>query len=202
MVRDWARAGYRCVCIDLAADRASEDYAGGGGITFLRADVRTVRLDARPIIVFAFPPCTDLASSGARHWARKGLRRCVEALALVDTCREICEGSGAPWMIENPVGRLSTCWRAPDHIFHPCDYGGYLDPPGDRYRKRTCLWVGGGFRMPDPRPVEPEGVRQGRPDVWYSRVGGRNGAAGAAYRSVTPEGFARAVFLANRNGGI
>ena len=24
--------------------------------------------------------------------------------------------------------------------FDPCDYGGYLDPIGDEYTKRTCLW--------------------------------------------------------------
>jgi hypothetical protein len=58
-------------------------------------------------------------------------------------------------MLENPVGVLSSYWRKPDHTFDPCDYGGYLNPAGDAYTKKTCLWTGGGFIMPGKKPVDP-----------------------------------------------
>jgi hypothetical protein len=93
-------------------------------------------------------------------------------------------------MIENPVGRLSTCWRKPDYQFDPCDYGAYLDPPGDTYTKRTCLWTGAGFVMPKPDPVLPlEGSRMHLLPPSDDR---------ANLRSETPAGFALAVFKANR----
>lgn len=93
-------------------------------------------------------------------------------------------------MIENPVGRLSTAWRKPDHTFNPCDFGGYLEPAGDAYTKRTCLWTGGGFVMPEPRPVAPTAG-----SMMHTRYA--PGPERANLRAATPMGFARAVFLAN-----
>ncbi|MHB1065706.1 MAG: hypothetical protein ACYC1Z_14665, partial [Georgenia sp.] len=114
----------------IRADRV--EVVGAGTITYRWADVRSVTpdwFDRQPAAVFAFPPCTDLAISGARDFRRKGMRRLIDAMELVESCRLLCEFSGAPWMIENPVGRLSTLWRKPDHLFDPCDYG-------DPYTKR------------------------------------------------------------------
>lgn len=92
-------------------------------------------------------------------------------------------------MIENPVSAVSTYWRKPDYTFNPCDYGGYLTPPDDAYTKRTCLWTGNGFAMPKPKPVKPvEGSRMHSLGPSTDR---------AALRSITPQGFARAVFEAN-----
>lgn len=94
----------------------------------------------------------------------------------------------APYLIENPVSTVATYWRKPDHQFDPCDYGGYLDPAGDYYTKKTCLWTGNGFVMPPPKRVEPtEG----------SRLPATHDRAGV--RSATPCGFAQAVFEANWN---
>ena len=101
----------------------------------------------------------------------------------------LAEWTGAPYLIENPVSTVSTYWRAPDHTFDPCDYGGYLIPPGDAYTKKTCLWTGNGFVMPEPKRVRPtEGSRMHRLPPSEER---------ANARSATPKGFARAVFLAN-----
>jgi len=92
-------------------------------------------------------------------------------------------------MIENPVSTLSTYWRKPDYMFDPCDYGRYLDPPGDAYTKKTCLWVGNGFVMPPKKPVPPvEGSKIHRMPPSKDR---------GYLRSVTPMGFAEAVFQAN-----
>jgi hypothetical protein len=182
MVAPWAAAGYDCLCLDtqhsIRADRVE------GLVTYRWADVRSLTPDElpRPAIVFAFPPCTDLAVSGARDFARKGLRRFIDALEVVEACRQLCAFSGAPWMLENPVGRLSTAWRKPDATFDPCDYG-------DPWTKKTCLWTGGGFVMPAKRRVEPtEGSAMHLLPPSQDR---------ANLRSATPAGFARAVFSAN-----
>lgn len=184
MVRPWVEAGHEAVTVDLepAAWRHPRRI-------HIQADVCGLhRMDAD--VVFAFPPCTHLAASGARWFRDKGLGALVQGLTVVEACRRICEASGAPWMIENPVGSLATYWRDPDHTFHPVHYAGWSDDPAaDEYTKKTCLWVGNGFVMPDRKPGEPTlGSLMHRLPPTEDR---------ADIRSATPMGFARAVFAAN-----
>jgi hypothetical protein len=188
MVRSWAEAGFECICVDL---RHPAGTHLSDGITYVGADVRIwiPPMDREYAAVFAFPPCTDMAVSGARWFRDKGLASLIESLEIVEACRRICEASGAPYMIENPVSTLSTYWREPDCVFDPCDYGGYLSPAGDNYTKKTCLWTGNGFIMPSSRRVEPvQGSLMHRMPPSDDR---------ADLRAVTPMGFARAVFEAN-----
>jgi site-specific DNA-cytosine methylase len=146
MLAPWADAGYRCIAVDLQAQPNPLPR-----IEYIQCDVREYLPPRGEYkIAFAFPPCTHLAVSGARWWKGKGLKALAESIELVEACRRICEWTGAPYMIENPVGALSTHWRKPDYQFDPNEYGGYLDPPGDAYTKQTCLWTGHGFRMPPP----------------------------------------------------
>ena len=193
MVRPWAEAGFRCYCVDVQHPNGSSQIATGItaiGFDILQPTMLGYLRAIQPSIVFAFPPCTHLAASGARWFKEKGLQALIDALTLVERCRGICEASGSPWMLENPIGTLATYWRKPDWTFDPCDYGGYLDPPGDAYTKRTCLWIGSGFNLPDPRPVFPiEGSKMHLVSPSDDR---------ANIRSETPMGFARAVFEANR----
>lgn len=191
MVRPWAEAGFECYCIDLKHPRGTTTEGnihkvGDDVLWFANYEVS----DLKPCIVFAFPPCTHLAVSGARWFQAKGMDALIGALQVVNACRKICEHSGAPYMIENPISTLATYWRKPDHIFDPCEYGGYEGGAGDTYTKKTCLWTGGGFRMPAKKPVLAlEGSRM------HLMPPGENRAE---LRSLTPEGFARAVFEANR----
>lgn len=190
MVQPWLDAGHECWIVDMQHPAGVQQE---GNLLRIGADVRRFHPDGVEFAaVFAFPPCTDLAISGARWFRDKGLPALIEGLQVVQACREICEASGAPWLLENPVGVLSTYWRPPDHTFDPCDYGGYLDPPGDTYRKKTCLWTGGEFVMPPAKPVQPIGPS---PIHWASPGPDRGDR-----RSVTPEGFARAVYEFNRPG--
>lgn len=188
MVQPWADAGWECWCVDITHPPGEREVAPG--LFHVGADVRHwLPPMRRYAIVFTFPPCTHLASSGARWFRSKGLRGLIDGLELVERCRSLCEWSSAPWMLENPVGTLSTYWRKPDFSFDPFEYGGYLDPPGDAYTKRTCLWVGNGFVIPESNPVWPiEGSRMHTLPATDDR---------AEMRSVTPAGFAKAVFLAN-----
>lgn len=175
MVQPWAEAGYETLCIDKQRDETDI--------------LRWLPPRGEYRIVFAFPPCTDQAVSGARWFRDKGLAGLASAIELVERARDICEWSGAPWMIENPVSVISSYWREPDATFHPSDFTAF--ELGDNYTKRTCLWYGNGFKMPTPKIAD--GI--GEPDDRIHRAPPSAGRAN--FRSATPMGFARAVFEAN-----
>lgn len=143
--------------------------------------------------VHGFPPCTDLAASGNGHKAKKRLANPAfefNAMQVVWQCHVISELAQCPYFVENPIGQVSTFWRKPDYIFHPWHYSGYCK--SDHYKKRTCLWTGGGFRMP---PQFLAGFEAAPDDRIYWAPG--KGAARENFRSATPLGFSRAVFFAN-----
>lgn len=180
MLKPWRDAGYLCYAVDL---QHPPGMTWADGIVKVGADMLDW-LPPRREIAFAafFPPCTDVAVSGARWFADKGLGRLCDALRLFDRSVKLAEWSGAPYLIENPVSTVSSYWRKPDHAFDPCDYG-------DPYTKKTCLWTGGGFVMPPKNRVEPtEGSKMHLMPPSPDR---------ANKRSETPMGFARAVFEAN-----
>ena len=187
MVKPWARAGFECICVDLqhVGKRKAE------GITWIEADVRTWIPPPRKYrIVFAFPPCTNLASSGARWFKDKGIEGLMQGIEVVEACRKRCEWAECPWMLENPVGTLSSYWRKPDYKFDPYEYAGWLDDPQtEAYTKKTCLWAGGGFLMPSRKSTVP---------ILGSKMHKLPPSADRGdQRSVTPNGFAQAVFNKN-----
>lgn len=182
MVRPWHEAGHHVLTVDLqSADHPWPHW---------REDVRETELFASYDFVFAFPPCTNLAVSGARWFKDKGLDGLIEALQVVNACRKLCEWARVGWMLENPVSTISTYWRKPDYTFHPYEFGGYHGGADDGYTKKTCLWTGGLFRMPEPRPIpladDHDRIHKAPP-----------GPERANFRSATPKGFAQAVFEAN-----
>jgi hypothetical protein len=162
-------------------------------------------------MVMGWPPCTDLATSGARHFQAKGEanpRFQKEAMELVYFVRDIGISYKCPWFFENPVSMISSYYKRPDYTFSPHEYGAYLPaddvspdadgiiPPRDQYTKRTCIWSGNGFVMPEKKPVElPDGYTY---SPQYKRLGGRSQKT-KNIRSKTPRGFARAVWMANRS---
>jgi hypothetical protein len=181
MVRPWLAAGYPCWIVDTQHPRGVHR---DGLLYRVGSDVRAFEALGDEGIYFAFPPCTHVANSGNRYKQGKGLGALIEGLELVEACRDICEASGAPWMLENPVGSLSTYWRKPDWTFQPWHYM-------DNESKRTCLWAGGGFVMPPFEClVRPDDVKE---SCWKMPPS----AERADLRSVTPAGFARAVFETN-----
>ena len=194
MVRPWLDAGYHAITVDVQTE-ANPHPNRSHWVT----DVRAVPewYGAKQFdFVAAFPPCTHFAVSGARWFREKGLDVLIEALEIVNACRKICEASGAPWMLENPVGTLSTItetyWKQPSHSFNPCDYG-------DPYTKKTLLWTSDDFVMP---PVIRPGDMFAEP-TWVEPTEGSKmhrlppGPDRADLRSETPRGFAEAVFRAN-----
>ena len=182
MVEPWLAAGHECWIVDVQhRDGKSRD----GRLVRVGADVRAWLPPRREYVAaFAFPPCTHLANSGNRWKAGKGIGALVEALALVEACRRILEWTDAPWLLENPVGSLSTYWRKPDYTFHPWHFG-------TPEVKRTCLWIGGGFVMPPyEATTQPADVRE---RVWKMSPSEDRGDL----RSVTDRNFAEAVCRSN-----
>ena len=187
MVAPWAAAGFLCYCVDMQHPAGE---SRDGNIVRVGADVREWLPPYGSVkILFAFPPCTHVAVSGARWFKDKGLGALIDALELFDASVRLAEWTRAPYLIENPVSTVATYWRQPDYSFDPCDYGGYLRPRGDAYTKRTWLWTGSGFVMPPPRKVKP---REGSRMHHFPQSPNR-----ANLRSATPRGFAQAVFDAN-----
>jgi hypothetical protein len=138
-----------------------------------------------------FPPCTDLAVSGARWFKQKeidnpGTR--MRAMALVDWSNKMGIKLKCPYFVENPVSVISSEWRKPDYSFHPYEYGGYVGGEDDGYTKKTCLWVGGGFKLPPPKPIKLDPKTADRIHKMAPSADRQN------ERSKTPQGYARALY--------
>lgn len=215
MVKPWADAGYQAFIFDMQHDGPTlENPCKVGGMADMWPDRIGEVFAAYDVrMLFGFPPCTDIATSGAKHFQAKAHANpnyLKEAMELVYLTRDIGERYGVPYMVENPVSVISTQWRKPCYRFDPCDFGGYLPeddvslhpfiPARDAYNKRTCLWTGNGFIMPALKPVEP--VQYTGKDGWHFNpqtwlLGGKS-LRTKNLRSATPRGFARAVCEANK----
>lgn len=213
MAQPWAEAGHNCYCFNYdGADHG--DYARLGAkvkhenIHYINAWIdNKFDFDVAPDIIFAFPPCTDLAVSGAAHFEAKRSKNPTFQVEAVITCKvaaRLAKKYNVPYAIENPVSVLSSLWRKPDYIFNPYEYGGYLPeddthpmfpdviPARDAYVKKTCLWAGNGFVIPDVAAVDPDS-----PDnPGWAKLGSKS-ARTKTIRSLTPRGFAKAVYEAN-----
>lgn len=213
MAQPWAEAGHTCYCFNYdGADHG--DYARLGvrveheNIHYINAWIdNKFDFEVAPDIIFAFPPCTDLAVSGAAHFETKRKKNPTFQVEAVITCKvaaRIAKKYNVPYMIENPVSVLSSLWRKPDYVFNPNEYGGYLPeddthpmfpdviPARDAYVKKTCLWAGNGFVMPDVDEVVAGSVD----NPGWAKLGGKSTRT-KTIRSLTPRGFAKAVYEAN-----
>lgn len=85
-------------------------------------------------MIIAFPPCTHIATSGARWFPQKiadGRQQAgIDFFTRFTTlkCPKVC--------VENPIGIMSRLYRKPDQIIQPWQFG-----HGET--KATCLWLKG-----------------------------------------------------------
>lgn len=119
----FAKRGHDAVSVDLLP---SERPFGGRHIM---GDVRSIIRDGWDLMI-AFPPCTHLAVSGARWFARKAKEQ-DQALAFF---RELLDAPIHRIAIENPISVAATKIRRPDQIIQPWQFG-----HGET--KATCLWL-------------------------------------------------------------
>jgi len=166
----YRRAGYKVVNITLP------EY----DIT----DEKTIKycISLNPYGILFAPPCTVWAGSGARWWADRTSDEIFKATRiLIAGLRIIYNSKPKFWALENPVGKMRYLLGEPKLIFNPCDYG-------DPYTKKTLLW--GNFNTPKKNSVKPlEGSKIHKYPPSENR---------AMLRSITPRGFAKAFYEANR----
>jgi len=190
----WVEAGYTAILVDpqhtASGDERVLKFKGTieDAMPFLDIVIQTGAV----VFVMGFPPCTDVVVSGALWWEEK--REAdpyfqARAAIVAQQCKSLGQLSGAPWAFENPVSAFSSIFGPPQYSFHPYHYGGYCE--GDQYFKTTCLWTSDDFIMPQPR----ECGSLGEPDRRIHEAS--PGEDRANFRSATPSGFARALFLAN-----
>lgn len=98
-------------------------------------------------LMIAHPPCTDLAVSGARHFAAK-IADGRQQRAL-DFVRALLEAPIERIALENPISVISSKIRKPDQIIQPWQFG-----HGET--KATCLW------LKNLAPLVPTDIVDGR----------------------------------------
>jgi hypothetical protein len=194
--KPWEEAGYQVYRFDIQDDSTYEDWETGeekriGDVmNFSTEFFNSIfgSFDGNDVYgVLAACPCTDFASSGARHFAAKDADgRTIQSIKLVQMTRATIEFfKPMVWAVENPVGRIEKLtglppWRLsfdPNHL-------------GDPYTKKTLLWG----RFNADLPIAPVEATEG--SKMWSQYGGSSLRTKNA-RSATPEGFAYAFFMAN-----
>ncbi len=151
MVAPWLEHGIDAVIVDPQHAKTTDELMQSGAVlTRISAIIDSDEVYAflrnnlqRIVFLAGFPPCTDLAVSGARWFAHKADKDPVfqfKAMQVVWQCYDIAKMIGCPYMIENPVSQISTFWRKPDHIFHPYHFTAYCKE--DNYTKKHASGAG------------------------------------------------------------
>jgi site-specific DNA-cytosine methylase len=165
VVRDaFVQEGHDAWSCDLLPTERSGNHILG--------NVIDVMLRKRWDLMIAFPPCTHLASSGARWfkgkvWEQRGALFFVKCLLEAPIPRIA---------LENPVGIISSQIRKPDQIIQPWQFG-----HGET--KATCLWLKNLPKLQPTNVVEGRKARVHReppgPERWKNRSRTLTGIAAA-----------------------
>ena len=155
------------------------------------------------------PPCTEFSILNCKAENRN--RDFPAGMEIVEAClRIINECKPEWWALENPRGHLREFLDNPQMTFQPWEYG-------DPWTKATDIW--GEFRIPQKQYTDWDDVpnklpiyqRKGRskPNFAFLHKSawknipqlawlGREPETDAELRAMTPPGFARAFFDANK----
>lgn len=117
-----------------------QECSGGHPEWHIQWDVLPL-LEQKWDMIIAFPPCTHLAVSGSRHFAKK--RADGRQQEGIDFFMKFANAKCDKIVIENPVGIMSSIWRKPNQIIQPFEY---WHPES----KKTCLWIKG---LPNLNPT-------------------------------------------------
>jgi hypothetical protein len=173
VTKEFRKLGFEAWSCDI------QPCSGGHPEWHIRGDVLKV-VNGGWAMVLAFPPCTHLASSGARWFAEK--RRDGRQQEGIDFFMRFADLDAPHVAIENPVGVMSSVWRKPDQVIQPWQFG-------HPETKATCLWLKGLPRLTptdvvsvDPNPQVGNRVHRMAP-----------GPDRAKLRSKTYDGIAKAM---------
>jgi site-specific DNA-cytosine methylase len=117
------------------------DCSGGHPEWHIKGDVTPI-LEQEWDMIIAFPPCTHLASSGAKWFEEK--RKDGRQQEGIDFFMLFANAKCDKIAIENPVGIMSTKWRKPNQKVQPYWFG-------EPFQKTTCLWLKG---LPELVPTD------------------------------------------------
>lgn len=168
VTKELRRLGHEAFSCDI------QECSGGHPEWHLQQDVIPL-LSEKWDMIIAFPPCTDLAVSGARYFAKK--RADGRQQRSIEFFMQFVNADCPKVAIENPIGIMSSHYRKPDQIVQPWQFG-----HGET--KATCLWLKG---LPKLMPTNIVGGREQR--VWRMAPGPER----AKMRSKTFPGIARAM---------
>ena len=178
-----------------------------GNCSFITCDGQLHRIDGKWDMILAFPPCTHLAISGAKHFDKK--REDGRQREGIEFFCQFLQADCERLAIENPTniimgGEYIKQWfpdlaekynvpRSPTQKIQPWQFG-------DPYEKTTCLWLKG---LPKLDATNVVGIpeRQMLPNgktmpSWYSKTYSRdnlNGQSRQSMRSKTFPGIAKAM---------
>lgn len=134
-------------------------------------------------LAICHPPCTHLAVSGARHFAKKLAENPRIQEDALDFVKYLMNLPIKRILIENPVSIISSRIRKPDQIIQPWQFG-------DQAQKTTCLWLKNLPKLEHTNVVDkgefitfPSGKKM---PTWYSNKNGKS-------RSATFLGIAKAI---------
>ena len=207
-------------------DRIILDLCGGTGawsrpyvvagydvrnITLPKYDVRTYIPPDNVYGILAAPPCTMFSLARTKAHKPRDFKEgmeCVRAcLNIIWSCMEIEQETKKKtvplkyWALENPYGMIKYFMGKPAMIFNPYEFG-------DGYKKKTALW--GYFNEPKKNSgkilvdspyhsLNPEKMRK------FDALASRELHPEAfgkltrqERRSITPAGFAKAFYAANK----
>lgn len=174
--------------------RCPGSHEGGGNLTTMNGQSYFVE---KWDMLIAHPPCTDLAVSGARYFAEK--QKDGRQQKSIVFFMQMALANIEKVAVENPVCIMSSCYRKPDQIIQPWQFG-------HPHQKTTCLWL---KNLPQLVPTE---VLQKPNGGWENQSFGKDGTYGgfvdrdengkilswndartAKIRSRTYQGIARAM---------
>ncbi|GAG23294.1 unnamed protein product, partial [marine sediment metagenome] len=172
--RPYVRAGYSVI-----------------NVTLPEYDVCLYRPPKKVYGILAAPPCTEfslmkqLCKDGNYTYNFKA------GLEIVSACmRIILLTQPKWWVIENPKGHLSKWLGSPTFVFEPWYYG-------DNYKKSTYLW--GSFNLPQRtvffKPLFLKSFVEARRTIYLKKY---SNLTQQERSSITPPGFAKAFFEANK----
>ena len=159
---EFRKLGFQAFSCDIL------NCSGGFPEWHIQDDIFNVINDKWDLMV-AFPPCTDLAISGARHFERKRIDGSQQK--SIDFFMKIVNSPINKIAIENPIGIMSGLYRKPDQIIQPYFFG-------DKAQKSTCLWL---KNLPVLKPTEivekgeffefisKKGIKKRMP-LWYYKA--------------------------------
>lgn len=198
--KPWKESGYEVITITLPEWDVCKHVSYNKDLVFFNDD-KKMHIPWKDIYgILAAPPCTMFSFARTNAKTPRDLyegMKCVRAcLDIIWSCNEVVQKTGKKtlplkfWALENPEhGFLKQFLGKPTFTFDPSDFG-------DNYQKKTALW--GSFNEPIKKPVPKTGVKfdyMKSKDIHPEYFGKFDRQT---RRSITPQGFAKAFFEANR----